>query len=91
MENVFTPSSQGLLETTGLRCPESGLDTKAGDIILMIGSMLDESEMAYRKLTNTVGHYVLVTDLPKEEISKDFLGKVDEVLSPQPAKERFCL
>ena len=60
----LTPSLRGFYENVGeikgLELRESTLNTKKGDIVLFTGSILDKSEIDYRKITQTVGEYYTV-------------------------------
>jgi predicted GNAT family acetyltransferase len=51
---------------------ESGLDTKAGEIVLFTASILDRGEIAYREITGTRGIYITVIPerLRKKEVDE---------------------
>ncbi len=82
---VFTPSIIGFYENIGrlkdIRLYETTLDTKFGEIILFTGSILDKSEIDYRRLTMSRGRYFTVIPecRKKEDVDKYWHMKTEIV------------
>jgi len=84
-KTILTPSTRvfheliGILEDIELK--ESTLDTKAGDIIVLTGSILDKSEIDYRNITKTQGiYYTLIPEHYNKKEIDDYWHKYTSVL-----------